>query len=169
MKVQHRMVNPRNTESHRVLSAWFTGFVIALLPGLALASDSHTFLGDTVIHHSPPPHVLTVADNSKKDEESTATSDQYDPAVKYEGIYKSDQLYRRNPDSGGWVGSAHPSHLKQVGCSEAKNSLNEKGSWKGHLNKNGSCGTTAEPADWALGNLLNYEDGLNASMELETQ
>jgi len=169
MKVQHRMVNPRNTDSHRVLSAWFTGLVIALLPGLALASDYNASARDTVIRHSLPPHVLTVADNSKKDEESTATGDQYDPAVKYEGIYKSVQLYRRNPDSGGWLGSAHPSHLKQVGCSEAKNSLNEKGSWKGQINKDGSCGTPAEPADWALGNLLNYEDGLNAALELETQ
>jgi hypothetical protein len=108
---------------------------------------------------------LIVADSSKKSEESPAVDTSYNPSTTYPGIYKSDQLYRRNPDSGGWAGSARPSHLKQVSCSAAQESLSEKGSWKGQLNKNGSCGTKAEPAEWAVGNLLNYENSLNEAME----
>ncbi|MCI0528513.1 MAG: hypothetical protein L0Y56_13825 [Nitrospira sp.] len=165
MKGQHTISNRSKAGRYRMLSIGLTGLAMVLLPGLVLAFDDHGSIRDTAIRHSVPSQILTVADSSKKSEESPSVDASYNPSATYPGIYKSDQLYRRNPDSGGWAGSARPSHLKQVGCPKAKESLTETGSWKGQLNKNGSCGTTAEPAEWAVGNLLNYENSLNETME----
>jgi hypothetical protein len=109
----------------------------------------------------------TAAENAKH-QESDKVGLQYDSSTSYTGIFKSDQLYRRNPDLGSWRGSKRLSHLKQVICPKAKETLSENGLWKGHLNTDGSCGSSAEPAEWALGNFLNYQDEFSSAMETET-
>ncbi len=83
----------------------------------------------------------------------------YDPAVKYSGAYTPDLLFFRNsPDDTNWRRIPLLDLLIKVTCTDALESLNREGKWKGHLKIDGSCGSTAEPAEWALGNRLNYDE-----------
>ena len=81
----------------------------------------------------------------------------YNPEVVYPGIYEAKRLYYKGHESDVWKGMLKPAFLKDVTCTDAKKALSISGSWNGHLNKNGSCGTKAEPTDWAVGNYLNFQ------------
>jgi hypothetical protein len=143
---------------------WFmslTGLAMALFPWSVLAADHHASMMVAAFGPSMPSQVLVVADNSQPKSDSETVSTEYHPSVTYSGIYETGRLYRRNPDYQNWAGNLDPSHLKQVVCPQARVSLIKTGEWKGQLNKGGSCGPTAEPAEWALGNLLNYESELS--------
>ncbi len=83
----------------------------------------------------------------------------YDPAVKYSGDYDPDLLFFRNSSKdANWRRIPPLDLLIKVTCSDALESLKREGMWKGHLKIDGSCGSTAEPAEWALGNRLNYDE-----------
>ena len=83
----------------------------------------------------------------------------YDPAVHYSGAYAPDLLFVRNsPNDTNWRRIPPLDLLTKVTCADALESLKREGKWKGHLKIDGSCGSTAEPAEWALGNRLNYDE-----------
>jgi hypothetical protein len=83
---------------------------------------------------------------------------QYNPAVIYAGQYKSDVLFFKSQGEGFWRRLARVDRLRRVTCPDAQAQLSKEGAWKGHLNlKNGSCATPDEPADWALGNRINFD------------
>jgi hypothetical protein len=86
----------------------------------------------------------------------------YNPAIIYTGDYQPDVLLFKNPWTIAWQRIPKLDHLRYVTCQDALNHLNLEGRWKGHLNPDGSCGSQAEPADWAIGNRLNYENDLEA-------
>lgn len=81
----------------------------------------------------------------------------YNPEVAYPGVYEANRLYYKGHGSDLWKGMSKPAFLKDVTCTDAKRTLSISGSWNGHLNKNGSCGTKAEPTERAVGNYLNFQ------------
>lgn len=82
--------------------------------------------------------------------------EKYDPAIMYPGPYTPEQLFYRNPTGTIWIPWSKADFSRKVTCSGALKRLRKGGVWKGHLNKDGSCGPVAEPSDWAVGNWLNY-------------
>lgn len=89
------------------------------------------------------------------------TQETYDPFNVYPGIYNADRLYMKNPASTQWRGSVKPAFIKEVMCAEATRTLYLQGWWLGHINRDGSCGSVAEPLVWATGNFLNFAAGSN--------
>ena len=83
----------------------------------------------------------------------------YDPSVVYSGIFESKQIYKIVVGPETWAGSRRPARIQQVTCRDARTALERKGSWTGPLNADGACGS-GEPTDWALGNFLNFQAGL---------
>lgn len=83
----------------------------------------------------------------------------YDPSVVYSGMFESERIYRIVAGPETWVGSRRPARSKDITCRDARTSLERKGSWTGPLNADGACGS-GEPTDWALGNFLNFQTGL---------
>ena len=81
----------------------------------------------------------------------------YNPEVAYPGVYEAKRLYYKGHESDVWKGISKPAFLKDVTCSDAKKALSISGIWNGRLNKNGSCGAKAEPAELAVGNYLNFK------------
>ncbi len=113
-------------------------------------------------------HNFVVAAESPSDHEKTeAGRFLYDPGTRYRGIFELDRLYFRAGESSSWKGSLAPTKLDRVSCPDARQSLNRKGLWQGNLKKDGSCGTTAEPFDWAVGNLLNFQMDSGATEDTE--
>ena len=84
----------------------------------------------------------------------------YDPARIYSGDFQPDVLLYKNPRSDAWQRVTKLDRLQYVTCQDALAHLNREGKWQGHLNPDGSCGSTAEPSDWVMGNRLNYENDL---------
>lgn len=85
----------------------------------------------------------------------------YNPAITYPGEYKADLLFFKGAGSNIWRRIPRFERLSSVTCSEALTYLKHGGRWKGNLDlKDGSCSTPEEPADWAMGNWLNYNDQL---------
>ena len=84
----------------------------------------------------------------------------YNPTTEYNGAYESDFIYYKNPGASVWLRVTNLDRLRHISCPDALRSLNKQGTWRGHLNPDGSCGPTSEPSDWALGNWLNYRDSL---------
>ena len=83
----------------------------------------------------------------------------YNPNVVYAGNFKSDLLFCKNAESGAWRRVRKLDRLRYVTCTDALQQLRQSGTWKGHLNiKDGSCGSSGEPLDWAMGNWINYND-----------
>lgn len=82
----------------------------------------------------------------------------YNPDTQYSGEYENDALlFRNSPNDKVWRSIPNFSRLYKVTCADALAHLRTEGKWQGHLNPDGSCGPTAEPADWVMGNRLNYE------------
>ena len=84
----------------------------------------------------------------------------YDPKKIYPGDYNAHVMMYRNPGSDMWQRVPGLDRLRHVVCRDALEQLQRQGRWQGHLKLDGSCGSTAEPMDWILGNRLNYEDAL---------
>lgn len=82
----------------------------------------------------------------------------YDPAAVYTGDYQPDVLLCRNAGSDIWQRIRRLDRIQNVTCPAAIDLIKSQGRWRGRLNLDGSCGAAAEPADWALGNRLNYEN-----------
>ncbi len=80
----------------------------------------------------------------------------YNSLATYKGDYEPKRIYKRRTPDSGWSGNAKPSHISQVRCTEAYNALIAGSLWTGNLAENGSCAPPGDPADWALGNYLNY-------------
>ncbi len=88
----------------------------------------------------------------------------YNPAITYPGIYISESLlFKNRPTSQSWQAIPMLNTLKKVTCADAMTSLQREGKWQGNLNLDGSCGSTYEPAEWILGNRLNYEEARQQS------
>lgn len=83
----------------------------------------------------------------------------YDATVVYSGMFESEQIYKIVLGPGTWAGSRRPARSKEVTCRDARTALERKGWWTGPLNADGACGS-GEPSDWALGNFLNFQTGL---------
>ena len=84
------------------------------------------------------------------------TPEKYSPAIIYPGPFTPEHLFYRNPSSTVWLPWRAVDFTKKVTCSDAVKRLKRHGVWKGHLNRDGSCGPAAEPSQWAVGNWLNY-------------
>lgn len=84
----------------------------------------------------------------------------YNPRAIYGGPFGPYEIYYRNPGSTFWQ-LGFSKQLYALTCRPALSSFQSSGTWQGHLNSNGSCADPAEPADWALGNRLNF-DGVPA-------
>jgi hypothetical protein len=83
----------------------------------------------------------------------------YDSNIIYAGGYQADMLlYKNSSKVSDWRLIPYFDRVYKVTCQEAQVSLSSIGTWKGHLTiKDGSCVSTAEPAEWATGNRLNYD------------
>lgn len=86
-----------------------------------------------------------------------AASDAYNPAQTYQGKYKANVLYLRNRNNPNWYQGLKDIYPKRLQCKDALTYFMTKGKWKGNLHADGSCGPMAEPAEWAVGNRLNFE------------
>ena len=84
----------------------------------------------------------------------------YNSLATYKGDYDPKRIYKRRTPDSGWTGNTKPSHISQVRCTEAHNALIAGSLWTGNFAKDGSCMTGGDPAEWAVGNYLNY---LNAA------
>jgi hypothetical protein len=151
---------------HYIVSTWLAGLALAILPGTGMSLSDHFNLGDPkMCEEASCSLTLIVAENAGSKKKFDMDINEYNPTVTYPGIYLTDQLFRKNLGNGDWVGSSFVPHLSNVTCSKAKAQLSEHGLWKGNLNRDGSCGSNAEPTDWAMGNLLNYQSTLNNNDE----
>ena len=82
----------------------------------------------------------------------------YNADTRYPGAYENDALLFRNSLKDTiWRSIPNFSRLYKVTCVDALTHLKTEGKWQGHLKPDGSCGSTAEPAIWVMGNRLNYE------------
>ena len=86
----------------------------------------------------------------------------YNPAVTYPGDYRADGILVKNVGSVIWFSIPQLGRMQNVTCPDAVDHLIKEGTWAGHLNLDGSCGTFDEPAQWATGNWMNYNDILEA-------
>lgn len=82
----------------------------------------------------------------------------YVPGADYKGEFIQSRIYYRNPRSTIWLRmSVSDDYREVVKCQSALAALETNGTWLGHLNQNGSCGSQDEPAHFALGNRINYD------------
>jgi hypothetical protein len=91
-----------------------------------------------------------------------AGADGYNSAQTYPGQYKADAVYYRNPKNPNWYQGLNGTYPKNVLCKDALNNFMSNGKWKGHFKADGSCGPTAEPSEFAVGNRINYDASKNA-------
>lgn len=82
----------------------------------------------------------------------------YNGQIKYPGFYQADLLYVKINGSKIIQAIPHHDRLKYVTCSDALDHLHREGKWLGHLNPDGSCATYDEPAEYTMGNRLNYDE-----------
>jgi hypothetical protein len=83
----------------------------------------------------------------------------YYPSSTYPGPYVPNMLYYRNSPASKWQRGLKGLYSSGLSCPDALRNFGRTGRWWGHLKTDGSCGTTAEPSEWALGNRLNFEGG----------
>ena len=84
----------------------------------------------------------------------------YNPNAVYTGTYVPELVYNKNSGASVWIRVTRLDRLRFISCDSALTGLRREGTWQGHLNADGSCGSSSEPSDWALGNWLNYRDSL---------
>ena len=87
----------------------------------------------------------------------------YDPNVPYQGGFEKDRIYKQRTSTDYWKGNSKPAKIYSVKCTSAVQSLSSLGTWTGNLLKDGTCGSTAEPATWATGNYLNFLSVLDSA------
>ncbi|RQW88636.1 MAG: hypothetical protein EHM79_05305 [Geobacter sp.] len=85
----------------------------------------------------------------------------YDPSKVYSGDFVSDVAYSRYPKSA-WRQGLNGTYSDVIVCPEALRSLRQTGLWRGNFGPGGTCGPLGEPAEWALGNRLNFEEQFSA-------
>lgn len=90
----------------------------------------------------------------------------YDYQVKYEGPFKTNQLYNRTEINIIWTNIKRPDGLSNIQCPEAINTLKTIGFWLGNLSDRGECLGNAEAPEWTSGNYLNF---LSFKRKLEKQ
>ena len=83
----------------------------------------------------------------------------YNPAETYGGRYIPTRLFYRSENSPLWQRRINSDDYRSiVTCKEALAALETSGTWKGHLNADGTCSLKAtEPAVFAIGNRINYD------------
>ncbi len=86
---------------------------------------------------------------------SLGNAGQYRPEIDYKGGFEKNKLYKKRCNTDYWRGNLKPAFVQKVKCPEAADRL-LRGTWTGNLNKDGSCGSPNEPAEWASGNYLNF-------------
>lgn len=85
----------------------------------------------------------------------------YNPVIVYAGDYDTGMvLFKNRAESKTWRRSQNVDLLAKITCPQALAQLKREGMWEGNLNFDGSCGRTADPAYWALGNRLNYDEAV---------
>ena len=82
----------------------------------------------------------------------------YDPSVIYSGSYTPDLMYYKPRPRSEWRMGLKGAFPGVVKCPEARQSLENSGLWKGTILVNGTCVSTDEPAYWATGNRLNFDE-----------
>jgi hypothetical protein len=80
----------------------------------------------------------------------------YDPGKVYTGPYGAATVYYRESFRAKWRLGINGSFPKGVTCPDALSHFKSSGLWQGHLKLDGSCGIPDEPAEWAVGNRLNF-------------
>lgn len=81
----------------------------------------------------------------------------------YTGMYSAKALYYRHNTKQPWMRwSKSDNYQQDVTCTVALVSLDSTGVWNGNLGARGACGTTAEPAIFAIGNYLNQNTSLDS-------
>ena len=99
--------------------------------------------------------LMTVRTHAGEAKKGGAEVGEYNAVKQYEGPFKNKGLYYHPQGGMGWVPIGR-FFTGPVTCPEALESLGTTGYWKGHLERNGSCGSKAEPQDWVTGNRRNY-------------
>jgi hypothetical protein len=84
--------------------------------------------------------------------------DTYNPKIVYSGNHGGNILFMKNSKQAPWRRIPGLDRLRQVTCADALMHLQQEGTWQGHLNLDGSCGSLGEPSDWAMGNRINYDN-----------
>jgi hypothetical protein len=83
----------------------------------------------------------------------------YDQKKVYPGSYDTNVTYYRPSKKTFWRPGLNGFFPENVRCLKALNSLMQSGLWKGNLINEGDCGPIDEPAEWAVGNRLNFDEG----------
>ncbi|MDD2273470.1 MAG: hypothetical protein PHP95_05300 [Desulfuromonadaceae bacterium] len=97
----------------------------------------------------------------KSDAATSVQGNQYQANHMYKGKYISSVLYFRNSKTEPWMRMSNSdNYLDVVTCRSALLKIKTEGLWAGHFNRDGSCGTMAEPTTFVLGNRLNLNDDL---------
>lgn len=91
---------------------------------------------------------------SAKDQ--TEGADIFSYYTKYQGPFKSKQLYKRSEGKMIWYASTRFQKLKDISCQEASLKLRTRGTWTGNLSDKGECLGSAEASEWTTGSYLNY-------------
>ena len=95
--------------------------------------------------------------NAQQNNQATSGNG-YNAQIKYPGYYQFDVLYVKNNGSKIIQAIPHLDRLEYVTCFNALDHLQRKGKWQGHLKPDGSCASYDEPAEYTMGNRLNYEE-----------
>lgn len=146
-----------------LLGMWVTMNLTAAGPAIGAQDGDLLWATPRAPERSPWHQVIRVAD-----ERSAKPSDleqPYESSITYEGIFNASRLYKVPSGTENVVGSRHPALLKDVVCAEARKALDRKGQWVGNLDERGRCGPSPEPAQWAVGNFLNYQSGKTTEQE----
>ncbi len=93
-----------------------------------------------------------MAENSP---ESLFTRQAYNPAVVYNGSFRTNAIYFHNRRNPVWYPGLKE-ELDSINCKAAQDSFRKSGRWNGHFVQGSSCGETSEPTEWAVGNWLNF-------------
>jgi hypothetical protein len=145
----------------KMLALSATVVTLLVLSGAAWP-EPLSFRGDMAIsgRSAQSSLILAAMDEPKGRGGASGSIGPYNPAQRYNGSYTPKALFYKNPGSTYWQRVADD-FLRRVKCPNAMDHLRKDGLWKGHLNKDGSCGPLDEPSDWAVGNRLNYEEMLS--------
>ena len=102
--------------------------------------------------------ILAFSTKALAQQKSRTTGNGYQAQINYPGDYQSNVLYVRNNGATIIQAIPHLDHLKDVTCYDALAYLKREGRWQGHLMPDGSCGSYDEPAEYTMGNRLNYNE-----------
>lgn len=141
---------------------------IICLPFVTAADDTSIFGGGTL---DVEPNVLIIFDNSGSMNWSTEQfqGTAYDPGTIYPGTHDARYVYYKERGQINWytfrnIGANYHVDSNEIGCPDARETLNTKGHWIGNISNRSpyGCSTRDTARRLRTGNYWNYLDSVSA-------